>query len=307
MPEDLDSDVAVLQPSVASPVPVIPTQSVSPPAPVPAPDAECPTCGASMPATPPSYVYALGVIEPRFPRISVEKEFIQATGRAETANLTDRQALQRVLSEPQNRYLARQLCWIMTVGGLETYLLYPRDPSDLSQLIGALRPNPQPGDLDLIIGTCGSFASPDVCNGLTVPVVTFDQVYSFDRGQLIGAIPRPKGQPEARFNAAAAELFDRIVLIADNAGTSDEHRALNYLTVRYPHMYAAVAEAFARSASLSGIDVKPAPLGGLRNVVEVIFSFTDRTTGVMDKQFVRVDVTEQFPFLVTKLSPYFDR
>jgi hypothetical protein len=252
-------------------------------------------------------VYALGVIEPRFPRISVEKEFVQATGRAETANLTDRQALQRVLSEPQNRYLARQLCWVMMVGGLETYLLYPRDPSDLSQLIGALRPNPQPGDLDLVIGTCGPIASPDVCNGLTVPVVTFDQVYSFDRGQLIGAIPRPEGQPEAEFNAAAAELFDRIVLIADNAGTSDEHRALNYLTVRYPRIYAAVAEGFARSASLSGIDVRSAPLGGLRNVVEVIFSFTDRTTGVMDKQFVRVDVTELFPFLVTKLSPYFDR
>jgi hypothetical protein len=26
-----------------------------------------------------------------------------------------------------------------------------------------------------------------------------------------------------------------------------------------------------------------------------------------DKSFVRVDVTEEFPFLVTKLSPYIDR
>jgi hypothetical protein len=140
-----------------------------------------------------------------------------------------------------------------------------------------------------------------------VPIVIFDQLYSFDRGQLISSIPRREGQPEAEFNAAAAELFDRIVSIADNAGTTDEHRALNYLTVRYPRMYAAVAEAFARSASLSGIDVRPSPLGRLRNVVEVIFSFTDRTTGMVDKQFVRIDVTEEFPFLVTKLSPYFDR
>jgi hypothetical protein len=29
---------------------------------------------------PPSYVYALGRIEPRFPRMSVEKEFAQVTG-----------------------------------------------------------------------------------------------------------------------------------------------------------------------------------------------------------------------------------
>jgi hypothetical protein len=69
---------------------------------------------------PPSYVYALGRIEPRFPRLSVEKEFAQATGRADTVNLTDRQVLQRVLQ--QNRYLVKQLCWVMTVGGLETYI-----------------------------------------------------------------------------------------------------------------------------------------------------------------------------------------
>jgi hypothetical protein len=27
----------------------------------------------------------------------------------------------------------------------------------------------------------------------------------------------------------------------------------------------------------------------------------------VDKCFVRVDVTDKFPFLVTKLSPYYDR
>ncbi|WP_157537724.1 cyanobactin maturation protease PatG family protein [Kitasatospora azatica] len=39
----------------------------------------------------------------------------------------------------------------------------------------------------------------------------------------------------------------------------------------------------------------------------VLFSFTDRHTDVTEKHFVRVDVTEEFPFLVTKLSPYYDR
>ena len=75
---------------------------------------------------PASYIYSLGKIEPRFPRLSVEKEFAQATGRAETVNLTDRQALRQVLQE--NRYLVKQLCWVMTVVGLETYIAVPRDP-----------------------------------------------------------------------------------------------------------------------------------------------------------------------------------
>src|SRR4051812_18195504 len=58
--------------------------------------------------TPPSYVFALGRIEARSPSLAVEKEFAQSTGRAGTAGLTDRQALQRVLSDRRNRYLARQ-------------------------------------------------------------------------------------------------------------------------------------------------------------------------------------------------------
>ena len=90
-----------------------------------------------------AYVYALGRIEPRFPRLSVEKEYAQATGRAETAGLTDREALQTVLSKPENRYLARQLCYVFTIEGLDTYILQPGDPGDLGILIESLRPTPQ--------------------------------------------------------------------------------------------------------------------------------------------------------------------
>src|SRR5260370_14976604 len=70
---------------------------VAPPAP-PNPGS-CPTCGTAGATMPPSYVYALGRIEPRFPRLSVEKEFAQATGRAETVNLTDRQVLRQVFAD----------------------------------------------------------------------------------------------------------------------------------------------------------------------------------------------------------------
>src|SRR5262249_57114507 len=58
--------------------------------------APCPTCGTTGAIMPPSYVYALGTIDGRSPRLSVEKEFSQAAGRAETANLTDRQVLRKV-------------------------------------------------------------------------------------------------------------------------------------------------------------------------------------------------------------------
>jgi hypothetical protein len=254
---------------------------------------------------PASYVYALGRIEPRFPRLSVEKEFAQAAGRAETVNLTDRQALQRVLE--QNRYLVKQLCWVMTVGGLETYIVVPGDPTDANLLVETLRPNPRPGDVDLVVGMRGPLAPPEMCNGLPVPIVAFDQLYSFDRDALIGSIPRPEAIPAERFTEAAAEVFDRIMQMTDNAGATDEHRALNYLTVRYPAIYAAVADAHAHNQSLTAVDVHPSALSAVRNIVDVIFSFTNRATDVVEKQFLRCDMTEEFPFLVTKLSPYYDR
>ncbi len=70
-----------------------------------------------------------------------------------------------------------------------------------------------------------------------VPIVVFDQIYSFDRDALIKAIPKPEKTSAKEFAPAAEELFDRIMQMADNAGATDEHRALNYLAVRYQAIY----------------------------------------------------------------------
>jgi hypothetical protein len=277
------------------------TIEAAPPAPTSAP---CPNCG---PGGTTSFVYVIGQIKPRCPTLALEKEYAQATGRAETAGLTDPQALWKVLSDRANRYLARQWCWVLTVEGVETYLLVPRDAADLDLLIESLRAEPRKTDLDMVIGTLGPIAPPTMCNGLMVPIVAFDQIYSFDLDSLIGAIPRPKAIPEDRFRAVAEEVLSRIMLMADNAGATDEHRALNYLVVRYDRIYALAAEQHAKNASLLAIEVRPSALSGVRKIVEVIFRFVDRRTDVTEAYFVRVDVTEQFPFLLTKLMPYLDR
>lgn len=277
----------------------------------------CSSCGAAAAVSglngaqaAPAYVFAIGRIEMRFPSLAVEKEFAQATGRAETTGLTDRQATQIVLAERSNRYLARQLCWILTIEGLETYILRPRDPADFDLLLEAVRAEPSPIDVDVVVGLRGPIAPPELCNGLMLPIVAFDQVYSFDRDALVKAIPRPEtiaAKQERQFRSAAGELFDRIIQMADNAGAIDEHRAMNYLAVRYPAIYALATEAFGRNASLTAVEARPSALSSTRNIMEVIFSFTSRETDVTEKYFVRVDVTEEFPFLVTKLSPYYDR
>ncbi len=254
----------------------------------------------------PSYVYALGRVDARFPRVSLEKEFAQVAGRTDIKGKTDRAMLQAVLSQRENRYLLRQLCWVMTIQGLDTYLLQPRDPADFDLLLGTLRPASNLLEIDVVIGMLGPIAAPDVCNGLMIPIVAFDQIYSFSRDALMGAIPRPDKAPKG-FDATAQEVFDRVMQLGDNAGATDEHRALNYVIMRYPAIYATAADAHGRNASLTGVDVQPSRLSGIRKVVDVILSFTNRNNEFTEKFFTRVDVTEEFPFLVTRMSPYYDR
>jgi hypothetical protein len=303
------TEETAVQPSDA---PSIITAETAPPAASVTPQgvtaAACPSCAspqAGAQALPPQCVYVIGHIEPRFPRLSVEKEARQATARAGGSKDTDRETMAKVLRDPNNKYLVRQLCWVLSVLGVETYILIPRD-GDYQPLIDAYRADPNPGDLELVIGIRGPIANPDMCNGLMVPIVIFDQIYTFDRDSLLKSIPKPK-EGDSKFMKAAGEMFDRIMQQSDNAGSADCDRALNYLAVRYDRIYSLAAEQFAGNASFSGIDCLPSPLNGTRKIVDVVFSFTDRSTDVVSKYFTRVDVTECFPFLVTKMSPYYDR
>jgi hypothetical protein len=265
---------------------------------------------APLPAPAPAFVYALGQVEPRFPTLAIEKEFAQAIGSRDSAGLTDRQTMKGAISDRQNRYLARSLCWVFVIEGLETYILVPRDPADLELLVDAYREEPRRDDLDCVIGVRSHIAPPEMCNGLALPMVAFDQLYSFDRDALIESIPKPDSVPGkdlGKFRSAAGELFDQLIQIADNAGAIDEHRAINYLTVRYPRIYAVTSEQLQRNFSFTGVEVIRSPLSGARVILDVVFSYRHRETDVVEKQFTRVDVTEEFPFLVTKMSPYYSR
>ncbi|GHO99288.1 hypothetical protein KSF_093360 [Reticulibacter mediterranei] len=255
-------------------------------------------------------IFALGRINVQFPTLAIEKEFAHAASQIDTSGKSDLEARHLVLSAPENRYLLHHLCWVFSVEGLETYILHPRNPAHYDLLVNAIRPVPSNLDVDIVIGMRGELAPPEMCNGLVVPIVHFDQIYSFDRDQLIAAIPLPEGTQESQdgtFRQQAGELFDRMMQMADNAGATDEDRALNFLSVRYPAIYAKAAEQFGKNFQLTGIETHASRLSGARKVMDVIFSYRHRQTDVSEKYFVRVDVTEEYPFLVSKLAHYFSR
>jgi hypothetical protein len=256
------------------------------------------------------YVYAIGRVGARFPNESIEKEFAQAIGRAETPNLADRKAFHAVISKPENRYLVRQLCWVLSIQGMETYILQPRAEADFQLLVDAVRPTPRSTDVDVVLGLLGPIVSPQFCNGLLVPVVVFDQLYSFDVDGVVKSVPAPKNLPEKEhslFRETVEDLFIRISQMTDNAGVLDEDRARNYLAVRDPAIYALAAELHHRNFSLSAVEARPSARTGTRKIVDVIFCFNNRATDFSEKYFIRVDVTQEFPFLASKIAPYIDR
>lgn len=273
----------------------------------------------------PSFVYALGRIEPRFPNMGLEREFLQATASVDTRGLTDRAAVYKVLTYREGdadkdkernkdkasispyRYLARQLCWVLTIESVETYILRVRDPVDLDLLIASIRPSPSKTDVDVVIGLRGPLAPPEFCAGLVAPIVLVDQVYSFDEDSLLSALVPPEGTSAKAFKDVAKDLFERVMQIADNAGNTDEHRALNYLAVRNREVYVLANNQFAKNFSLTGIEVLPSRLSGTRKLVNVVFIYTERGTGVVEKYRARVDVTEEFPFLDLQVGLFIDR
>lgn len=258
-----------------------------------------------------SFVFAIGKIGFRFPNRSLEMELYQAIGQqpqGENKGLSKHEIDFKILTDPNYRYIARQLCWTLSIENLETYVLLPQDPFDIDRLAQALRPNPDVGDIDVLIGSLGPISPPELCNGLMLPTVMVDQVYSFDREELLKAIPRKDGLDEKQFKKTSSAMFNKIIQIADNAGSTDDHRALNYLAVRYGEIYNTTQRMQDDNYTLTRIEVHPSRLSSSRKVVNVVFTYENYVNRSAARQyFTRVDVTEEFPFLISPMQEGFER
>jgi hypothetical protein len=136
--------------------------------------------------------------------------------------------------------------------------------------------------------------------------VLVSHAYSFDVGYFIKTIPKPEKISLKEFLPIVEELFTRIMLLADNTGSSDNQRALNFLVLRYDIIYSKTAECYIRNCTLTNVEVRLSRNTGSRNIQKIVFTFIDRATGVPEKYFCSVDTTDEFPFLVSKLQPYYE-
>lgn len=260
----------------------------------------CPTCNTprtEAQMAPNGWVYVIGDVDLRYPNLAVEKEAIGAMARANTTGLSNDAALQKVLGVPGNAYLVREMCWVLLVQEVETYILIPRYPQDYPMLVEAAK-----SEVSAVIGTLGPIANPDVCNGLTVPFLIFDMIYSFDKAGLVADMPLPEGADAAKFRATATDIFNQVAQLISN-GTGME-RALAYLLVKDPKLYHVIADAYNRNAQLTTVELKAAPVTSTQNLVDVIVRTQNRTTGVPTSVYARLALAAKLPYVVTYWQPY---
>lgn len=253
------------------------------------------------------FVYSIGKIDIRFSTIALEKEFQQR--ERHTVLKTGKNAVNKgekiyeILK--QNLHIAKNITYIFSVGGIPAFVVIPTGTEVLNLLIESLKEIDQPEKFDLIIGKRAGIAPATLSGGLLLPMVLCDQVYSFRLGEYVKDLIQV-GDPLFKngklksdgFEETAKELFLRITSSTENIGGEDAHRALNYLLVQHPGIFFTWAERHNTNNILDSIETRVHVGANARKIVTVIFTFIDRATAVPERVFTRVDVTEEWPFVI---------
>ena len=280
-------------------------------------DGAC-TC-ADKPNNLSGFVYAIGTVEASYPNVAIEHEMqimadhfgvkAEADINAATKPTEDRIWQYEVLSKDRRRtrYIARQLRWRLMIEDMPAFVLVPRDSNDLDDFIDCLnRPRyiqsserkgkkgakarstyeaPLYGltqDLDVVVGVKG----PQTVEGTEVFV---DQIFTLSPQHLTPAGLSFYGQ------------------LADNYGLTDGDRAYNFLLARYAISHENLVEVH-KDFGLAAVPVISSRLsGGIGRVVRVIYTFRGTKIPIERKFFVRVDVTHEFPTVISPWQEYLER
>lgn len=263
----------------------------------------CPECAGNRLLRQEQYVYAIGRISVKFPTLGLEREFKQREMAMRLPPGEDRnQRISKVLEE--NGHLAAGMCYLLTNGGIPAYILVPAGPYLRKPLLEAISLGETAEAHVVVIGRVTSMAPPHLCAGVLAPILICDQVYVFHIHEWLTSLTRTlepalaeRSIDHQHFAAISRRVFSRVVQSTENVGATDTHRALNYLIMQHPGIFLATVE---RSASreLDRIDTQLIQGASTRKQVAVIFSFIDPGTGVAERLFTRVDVTEEWPFVV---------
>ncbi len=264
----------------------------------------CPTCAAKPheevgPGE--QFAFAIGKVDMRFPNLGLEREF-QRVAQGKNAGANRRgEPIAAVLRE--HRHISARVCPLLLIANVPAYVVAPASSHIRDALIDALAAGDKPDQWVTVIGRLGPPCRPTDCAGVVAPILFADEIYSFSVGEWSADLARAlkaaiqaKKTTEKALVSVATEVFSSVVNSLQNSGATDQHRALNYVLLRHPGLFLAAAERSGR-AVLEKIETRQVPALASRRQVAVVLSFIDSATGVVERLFSRIDVTDEWPFI----------
>jgi hypothetical protein len=257
------------------------------------------------------FVYAIGRLSPQFQSLDVEKEFAQLAADVEGREVSEHHRLKAVVEQDDNLYLAHHICWVFTTQGIDSFAIVPRDNNDARQLVESFVPASDESVINVAVGRPATTPPLWDWSASGLRLVSVDQLLTFTLDEFLDELANTDGDGgsegglDSDHRAAMRELFFRLTRRADNQGSTDAHRALNYAALRYPALYRATLQAFDDGKALLGVEVRPTPSSD-RRLVSVRLIFRDRHTQIVERYSCAVDVTGEFCFLAAPLSPTYD-
>ena len=268
----------------------------------------------------PVYCYVAGHISPKVETDSIAhalKLLIQGgeSSHLDTAVELNADNLYPLLCLSENRHLAREIEWQLTIDGIVTYQLKPDSEACLDELIASLAPKAEPLDLHIAVGKLS-----DEMIGFQKPAKLLCQhIMLKPRNFLITGIT------EALKKYAPADKCDQTLLINKvmepilshtyNLGIGDAERALNYVCWNYPDIYAVAYKMLKggfdndsqdpQGFSLEDIFYEPYRLQGQQQIYQVVFEFKGNSSDLRSRWFCRVDASTEYPTLQHGMLRYY--
>lgn len=247
----------------------------------------------------PSYIYALGRIQAQFPSSSVENLYKEVVFQKFGPDAQSK-GLFEVLSMPEHRFLAKKMCWVLAIDGIDYYLLDAKTPALLSAFIKALqlKSNQQ---LEYIVAQLGPYAADHMCAGRLMKIAYVHQIQSFTQDDYCQVLSRQTDVELSKIKP----LFNNMLKLCRTPGDLPAQRALNYLSLKCTSLYK-IFTTPTLAQNKAGIEFEQIEAitrndAQQRHVVTLIFSYLNPESKRVEKQYINIDVTEIYPFTCSEL------
>jgi len=253
----------------------------------------------AKPVNAPSYIYALGRIQAQFPSNSVQNLYKEVSFQKFGPD-AENKSLFEVLSMPEHLFLAKKMCWVLTIDELDCYVLDAKTPSLLSAFIKALQPKSSQ-QFEYIIAQMGPYAADNQCAGRTIPLAYVHQIQSFTVDDYCQVLSQQTDVELSKIKP----LFNSMLKFCRNTGDLPAQRALNYLSLKCTSLYKTFTNpALAQhkeGIEFENIDAMTGSTDSNRHVMTLVFSYLNPESKRVEKQHINIDVTELYPFSCSEL------